>query len=243
MYKISKNQSGFTVVEVLLLVIALAIISFGSYYVYRSQVKYNNASNKSSAGSNNLTANNSSTATSAYAGWKSYCDKASKSCFYYPSSWTAQAGLGNQGISITNSPATIEVGEDVSPGASTCTNKNLGMTAQLYVNSINNVTSSAVNLKVIGGYFINNFNGATVYNPYYELVTPALISQYNAAVGSTVTFPDAYSCYTYGFNNMGDAGAQPINNTVNSSAQTALGWLNSSDAKTGLKILQSVYSQ
>lgn len=77
------GQKGFTVVEGLLIVIALTLIGFTGFYVYNA-----NKDDKKSSESTQSTSNESQKQTSepdATAGWKNYSDKYVS--FKYPSSW------------------------------------------------------------------------------------------------------------------------------------------------------------
>ena len=182
--------------------------------------------------------------TNPYAGWKSDCDSQAKTCFYYPSTWTAKPSLGNEGIDISNASTVV----DEIPAPTVCSTQTTppaGATGQVYVTSIDRLTSS-LNLKVVGGYWLDHLNNAPLYmyNPKYQLVRSDLVSSYKLQTGSTATFPEAWACSGYGVNNLGNAFAAPGGSTAyNDSTQSALSWFNTTDAKTSLKILESAYSQ
>jgi hypothetical protein len=91
--KLKNNQSGFTVVEVLLLLIFLAIIGFIGVYV-----AHNRSGKPVAVSSSTSKSANSSKSTAApdpYIGWKQYCSAHEKSCFKYPSNWTFTDNCGS----------------------------------------------------------------------------------------------------------------------------------------------------
>lgn len=234
MGKLKNNQEGFSAVEVVLVVVVVALIGIVGWLIYKNQHK--------TARTSTATSSTTKPAPTAnpYAGWKSYCDSMSKTCLHYPSNWTEQAGLGNQGAVITSPDSTISLYENPNPG--NCANSQPGEINRFYVNSVDKVTSSSLSLEVVGGYFYNQLNGSPRYNPYYILTSTDNVNKYNLKVGSTVNFPDAWTCYNYGVIS-GGASSQPAgSNEYNSTTQAASSWFSTSDAKTSLKILQSVYT-
>jgi hypothetical protein len=89
MNKISKNQKGFTAVEGLLIILTLAVIGFGGYYVYHTNHKAKTASVSTSGANNSASGSTKSTAANPYAGWNSYTDVSKLFSVMYPSGWTA----------------------------------------------------------------------------------------------------------------------------------------------------------
>lgn len=65
MKQLTKNQSGFTIIEGLLIVLVLAIIGFGGYYVYSTQHKTKNSSSTSSNNSTSVNVKNPSSTSSS----------------------------------------------------------------------------------------------------------------------------------------------------------------------------------
>lgn len=84
MGKIKNNQKGFTAVEGLLIILILAVIGFGSYYVYHANHKDKtvSASTKSAKASSST-----NTATNPYAGWKTGSLQYEKITYEYPGNW------------------------------------------------------------------------------------------------------------------------------------------------------------
>lgn len=82
-----KNNSGFSIVEALLILVIVGILGFTGWFVYHSQ----NVASKdysSQSGTHVSTATKSNTTTKAYAGWKTFCSSETSVCFKYAPSWT-----------------------------------------------------------------------------------------------------------------------------------------------------------
>lgn len=92
-YKLRTNQNGFSLVESLLVLIAVALVVFVGYYVWHTQKTANQTYTSASKVAQNSPAkvnkksNSSSTTTDPYIGWKSYTDTANTYTVRYPSSW------------------------------------------------------------------------------------------------------------------------------------------------------------
>lgn len=67
-----KHQKGFSVVELLIVIVIVAAIGVGSWVLYRDHHKKSVSSK---------------TTTSIYAGWKSYCSNYGGLCLKYPPNW------------------------------------------------------------------------------------------------------------------------------------------------------------
>jgi hypothetical protein len=89
MNKISKNQKGFTAVEGLLIILTLAVIGFGGYYVYHTNHKAKTASLSTTGAKTSASGSTKSTGANPYAGWNSYTDVSKLFSVMYPSGWTA----------------------------------------------------------------------------------------------------------------------------------------------------------
>jgi Tfp pilus assembly protein PilV len=81
----SKNESGFSVVELLLILVVLALIGVAAYFV----AKHVNTTNRSNT--------TTSSTANIYAGWKSYSDNAIS--IMYPNTWAE----GNSPSGVTGS--------------------------------------------------------------------------------------------------------------------------------------------
>lgn len=127
MNKLQKNQSGFGVIEGLLVVLVVAVIGFGGYYVVHSQ-KTAARSNSATSSTAKSTSANQSTATKAqspdpYAGWKTYAGADFN--LKYPADWNVKAGSFGQdgqvwGTNVSINPNTVPTttGAFVNPPAS-----------------------------------------------------------------------------------------------------------------------------
>lgn len=111
-----ENYQGFTVIEALLIILIVAVVGFGGYYVWHSQ-KINTLStspltNHKSA--SNKTTPIASTKPSPYAGWNSETLTNEKLTFSYPSNWQftnsfpgAGSGVGDM-VSV-KAPSGVEL--------------------------------------------------------------------------------------------------------------------------------------
>lgn len=81
-----KKDSGFTLVEILLAIIAVAIVSFVGYYVYNQSSDTKAASSKSAA-TNEPDSRAEHANTKATASWKAYSSTTGNFSFRYPSGW------------------------------------------------------------------------------------------------------------------------------------------------------------
>lgn len=80
-----QNELGFTAVEGLLIVLILAVIGFGGYYVWHTQHSKKASTPTTSALRKKAT---STTPPNPYAGWKTATLQYDKIMYQYPSSWT-----------------------------------------------------------------------------------------------------------------------------------------------------------
>lgn len=109
-----KNQSGFSIVEVLLVIVAILLLAGAGWYVYSSRKQ---ASNTSSTESSNSTVSDTSEAKDPYAGWKTYTINGQGVSFKYPGDWTLGDPAPN-GISFTSPDFVAESGfKKVSSGS------------------------------------------------------------------------------------------------------------------------------
>lgn len=79
------NQAGFTLVEGLLVIIALALVTGVGYYVYSNQADKN--SSKTTAVGNGRDSGQKTAKTDPYAGWQTYTNAEAGFTLRYPSDW------------------------------------------------------------------------------------------------------------------------------------------------------------
>jgi Tfp pilus assembly protein PilE len=89
MNKLKNNHSGFSALEVILVVIIIGLLGTVGWLVYKNHNKKTNAAvvNKNINNKNTFSSNTPST-VNPYAGWKSYTLMNEKITFQYPSDWT-----------------------------------------------------------------------------------------------------------------------------------------------------------
>jgi len=103
MNKITKNEKGFSAVEVIIIIIVIIIICGAGFLVYKHNNKKSllatttasTASSKSASKKNTVSAINTNPPTVSYTGWQTYHDTAAGASFFYPSNWTLTQIAGN----------------------------------------------------------------------------------------------------------------------------------------------------
>ncbi len=97
------DQSGFSAVEALLIVLIISVVGFGSYYVWHSHKKApvsNTSTHTSTQTSKTSSATTTPSPTSGpYAGWKTAALTYEKISYLYPSNWT----VDDQSVSLPKS--------------------------------------------------------------------------------------------------------------------------------------------
>jgi hypothetical protein len=88
MKKSLKNETGFALVETLLIILILAVIGFGGYYVWHTQ----HANKTPAATTTSVTQNKTkpAPAISPYAGWATATLQYEKISYKYPAGWTVK---------------------------------------------------------------------------------------------------------------------------------------------------------
>lgn len=107
MNDLNKNSNGFTVVEVLLVIVTLAIIGGAGYFVAKHIDNQAPTAAPTSATTKSATTAKTTTtpAPSPYAGWNTYTLAKEKLTFRYPTTWTVENNLtnsSNDGIQFTS---------------------------------------------------------------------------------------------------------------------------------------------
>jgi hypothetical protein len=85
----TRSQLGFSVVELIMLLVIVGLIGFIGYYVWHT--KQNTDKSLNSATNTSLGANKSgSVIPVSEANWKGYCSTTENACFKYPADWTLE---------------------------------------------------------------------------------------------------------------------------------------------------------
>ncbi|HEY8998760.1 MAG TPA: prepilin-type N-terminal cleavage/methylation domain-containing protein [Candidatus Saccharimonadales bacterium] len=95
MGKVQKDESGFSVIEVILVLVIVALIAACGVVAYRHHHKTTAATTTKTSSSTKASTSKSSTSTStsttdAYAGWLTYASSDEGLSLKYPTTWTAQ---------------------------------------------------------------------------------------------------------------------------------------------------------
>jgi len=109
------NQTGFSIVEALLILVVVGILGFTGWYVYHakqtSDKSYSAASNSTAPTYKKKTTTTKTATANPYAGWNTCDDTADGVSFKYPSGWTVQ---GSTAGSNPCSGFTLTAGQEFS---------------------------------------------------------------------------------------------------------------------------------
>lgn len=222
--KISQNQKGFGVVEVIVIIVVLALIVVGGWYVWQAQ----NRPTGQQPSANTPSATNNNTAVDPYEGWKLYCDEVRKACFKYPADWTldTQDVDGAVSVSVLNPAKTIVAtynSEDTRDGA----------TMPYYVADIEATADN--DYKVLGG-FVAPATSA-IFTPEYKVVDASFVV--GAAEGQEAMITNT-ARFTRPDGRNGSFRVYPAS-ASEKSRDDAKTWFQSDDAKAGLLVADSFY--
>jgi len=220
----NNKQSGFGVIVIIVAIVALVILGYAGYRIYTAQtskpVSTTNTTTNQTNG-NNTNQNANTQAVDPYAGWKTYCDTIEKSCFKYPGNWT----LNSNSVGVTSPTGSVVInyiGNDQGYDAQ----------VQFYTVSLDSLTATNTNLKVVGGFESATSN----VTPYYKLVDHSQTT--NLVVGRQTSFAKKAD-FSFPDHSLGSLQAFPIN--TNFDITQAKTWFSSDDAKTALLIEKSFY--
>lgn len=106
-----KNERGSVIFEAIL--VALVLVAIGSAFYFANKARTSKNDYSVVVPKSNKAATTAPTPTpDPYAGWKQYCSKQEKSCFKYPTTWTAKdvsaVDPSGDGLQLT-SPAGTKV--------------------------------------------------------------------------------------------------------------------------------------
>ncbi len=221
MNRTANKQSGFSIIEIVLVVLVIGALAAIGLLVYLQHT-----TTKPTVATNSQQKSTTVThpPTDPYQGWQTYCDSTVKACIKYPSDWVASqyGGLEN--------PACTEYASLTGP-----TSKDRG-SSPAYIVSIDDLSTPVSDLKILGTV-VDNKPGYSIYNASY-------ISQNNIHVGGTQEIASANYRFT---GKTGDAGlvGTPCANgyAAITTSDQAKAWFNSTEGKTVLKVVQSLYYQ
>lgn len=182
MNKIKKNESGFSVVEALLIIILVVIGAVG-YMVYHNDNKSKvvSANNTAKTSINNTSKASTTTTTNPYSGWSTYTDTSGWFTLKYPSDWTnntAQAGSTvTEGPSQTQTTLTSNGQGNLGPTSLGQANNNFLIVTsdtytglpQSYIDSNNSSTTGDKDLTINGyqaHYGVGTNDGGDTYGTY-----------------------------------------------------------------------------
>ena len=173
------NESGFSAVELILVIAVIALLGVVGWLVYKNNHK--TAISTALANGTSVTTKTKTTSTSAttvnpYSGWQSYTLKYEKLSFKYPANWvasdTSSSGIDN--VTFTASDGySFGIEDGVPPGG----------------DPINIASSSPISVS-----FIGNSDYIVFTNP--PTPVPSVVAQPNIATGALLlTNPNNYLSY------------------------------------------------
>ena len=167
-----------------------------------------------------------------YAGEKTFCDNFSSTCLRYPKDWVIAGTTSSSKTSetFTNATSSTVVSYDNPYGAD--------KTEQVYfIADIQDLTIKSLGPKIVGRVL-----GSA---PDYSLVDASYVSSVRAQIGQSISFVSNPVFTTNVQNATARLKAAPTAAAAANikSSDQATAWFKTDDAKTALKILQSLYYQ
>jgi hypothetical protein len=220
--KLQKNESGFSVVEIVLALVLVVIIVVVGWIVINNHNTAKDSSNQA-----NLTSAAGANPTSS---WSTQCAASIGLCVKYPSTWKVSL-LTDTSFTIgsPDNTAFVQVGEIGSIPSYT---EEYHVTTQSHL-------YAGDSLKVIGGYTV----GATNNSPSYAVVLAGFGDPNGLKVGTqeSVLVTQYFEYLHSGSGVNASAKLLPQNGVpTNATPQESTTWLNSATAQTGLEILKSL---
>lgn len=241
------TDSGFSVVEALLILVIVGILGFTGWYIYHSK----RTSDKSYSGANSGTPTYKKKASTTkivtldvYVGWTQYCSDYGGVCFKYPQGWQANSTETDessvQGVTLVSPSGKIEIiYNPLVDGTGGVCEPNLCFFQP------SSITKPAGNnegdLKVVKGVYTNN--DAQVIMPYYYVSDDNSIDHYGLSVRKNTDV----GFFINSFTNPGRDGTEFLYvRGVNQpdggygSSASANTWLSGNEVVTAGKILSSI---
>ena len=238
-----RNQQGFSIVELLLVLILLSVVGGIGYVVYTGHHKTVTANTAPAPAAHTTT----TARVDPYAGWQQYCSTPGGLCFKYPTNWklasaetpdptitgaTLTSPSGN--VTVQYVPVISGIGGDCNPN--TCFFNALSITKP----SGNNTG----NLKLVKGIFTNKSSTAILAN--YFVSSDDIIANAKLAVGQNVDvgyFVDALTNPKGTGSGTEFLQVKPTQDNGFNTTAEATAWLSQPEVITGGQILASVTIQ
>jgi len=242
---VDKNQKGFTAVEGLLIILILAVVGFGGYYVYHTNHKTKAAVSTTAAKESTASSNKSTVAktTNPYAGWKTFCSTMGGLCLKYPTNWTFKQTLLSQSISPERDVFTSPSGSVVVDYLPRNGEGPTGNNSTVNIVSVNNTQES--DMDVVGA-IIKNLDGTS---PGYVAQLFVTGNPNGYTTGQTLNniywpaIPEFSNAKLLGGKKVSRLDVEQANSTNQMNGfptqASAQAWLDSSEVKTGQLILES----
>ena len=235
MSKMKLSVKGFSLIETMLIIVVVAAIGFGGWYIWHTKTTSNNTSAQTKISTANTNKSTDKTIpTDPYAGWNTSCD-IYHYCFKYPKDWTqstvvtAKQPCDAGGIGLTSPDGKVSL------SYLNDNNKDSGGLVGSYTITNTYVLNiKGQSLTIVGGYATSDGN----QYPSYNLIdTPSsanpLVVGRTADLAATITDQGTGSFKCIGSLNV--APTTPLN------ASDAKNWFTTTNAQTSLKILKSFY--
>jgi Tfp pilus assembly protein PilE len=239
--KRTKNETGFTIIEALLVVLILVVIGAVGYMVYHNDHNTNSTNNTVSKSA--TSSSKSTTATNPYAGWRQFCSSSGGLCLKYPSNWKL-SGSDSNGYTITSPSGTTAVNylpkgtpDDGMYGYENATD------CPSSILSVKPLTTNASNLDIVQAITncTANVNDVTSSTPSSSVIPALSVASQGIKAGST----DSNSLNITLVNNNTTSTARQLLYLSNLSGATyvtssaAQQWFSNIDVQTANKILSS----
>ena len=249
-------QTGFSVIEALLVVVIVCLLAILGFMVYNNRHRLASkalvatpSANKLASPQPPVTTTKAGNAGNVYAGWKSFCSSRGGLCVQYPTNWTLSQVINkyNDEVDKIISPSGLVAvvylpqGSPAGPGVGTQSNVN--------VVSVNQAAASGY--EVVSLYKQMPQLTTSNYAADIFLVPASSTNTNQQPYAAGMSYASAYEPQFYMFNDAKlnkysqqmdveiSSSQLPAQNLF-SSQTAAVNWMNSSEVKTATQILESV---